>query len=65
MNPAKDNDLKMGVYAIYLCKSRADIEAEKLRGTGKLGYTKRRERGIRIIGKKNKIERKKIGPERP
>lgn len=28
---------------------------ERLGGTGKLGYAKRRERGIRIIGKKNKI----------
>ena len=28
---------------------------ERLGGTGKLGYAKRRERGIRIVGKKNKI----------
>lgn len=31
-----------------------DID-ERLGGTGKLGYTKLRERGIRIVGKKNKI----------
>lgn len=55
MNTATDNALKMGVYAIYLRKSRADIEAEKLGGTGKLGYVKQREHGIRIVGKKNKI----------
>ena len=52
MKAATDNALKMDVYAIYLYKSRADIEAEKLGGTGKLGYAKRRERGIRIVGKK-------------
>ena len=28
---------------------------EYLGGIGKLGYTKRRERGIHIIGKKNRI----------
>lgn len=28
---------------------------EQLGGTGKLVYAKRRERGIRIVGKKNKI----------
>lgn len=28
---------------------------EYLGGTGKLGYAKRRERGINIIGKKNEI----------
>ena len=28
---------------------------ERLGGTGKLGYAKRRERGIRIVGKRNKI----------
>ena len=30
MNNATDVSLKMDVYAIYLCKSRADLEAEKL-----------------------------------
>lgn len=30
MNNATDVALKMDVYAIYLCKSRADLEAEKL-----------------------------------
>lgn len=43
MNNTTDNALKMDVYA------------ERLGGNGKLGYAKRRERGIRIIGKKNKI----------
>ena len=42
MNTATDNALKMDVYAM-------------LGGTGKLGYAKRRERRIRIAGKKNKI----------
>ena len=28
---------------------------ERLGGTGKLGYAKRRKREIRIVGKKNKI----------
>ena len=28
---------------------------EYLGGTGKLGYAKRREHGIQIVGKKNKI----------
>lgn len=28
---------------------------EQLGGSGKLGYAKRRERGIRIVGKRNKI----------
>ena len=28
---------------------------ERLDGTGKLEYAKRRERGIRIVGKRNKI----------
>lgn len=28
---------------------------ERLGGTGKLGYAKRRELGIRIVGKRNKI----------
>lgn len=70
MNNATDVALKMDVYTIYLRKSRADLEAEKLGegetlarhrkileelgGTGKLGYAKRRERGIRIVGKKKK-----------
>lgn len=31
-----------------------DID-ERLDGAGKLGYAKQRERGIRIVGKKNKI----------
>lgn len=30
MNNATDRALKMDVYAIYLRKSRADLEAEKL-----------------------------------
>ena len=30
MNNATDHALKMDVYAIYLHKSRADLEAEKL-----------------------------------
>lgn len=30
MNKATDRALKMDVYAIYLRKSRADVEAEKL-----------------------------------
>ena len=46
MNNATDVALKMDVYAIYLCKSRADLEAEKL--------SKRLEYGYEIIGKKKK-----------
>lgn len=30
MNKATDRALKMDIYAIYLRKSRADLEAEKL-----------------------------------
>ena len=30
MNNTTDVDLKIDVYTIYLCKSRADLEAEKL-----------------------------------
>lgn len=37
---------------VYDAKNAID---EQLGGTGKLGYAKRRERGIRIVGKKNKI----------
>lgn len=96
MNNTTDVAIKIDVYTIYLCKSRADLEFElfmsrrehkmihkhmergrrqtvvennlyqtaydamndideRLGGTGKLGYTKRRERGIRIVRKKNKI----------
>lgn len=40
MNNATDHALKMDVYTIYLQKSRADLEAEKI--------------GDEIIGKKKK-----------
>ena len=46
--PGDDN-----LYKTAYCAMNA-ID-EYLGGTGKLGYAKRRERGIKIIGKKNKI----------
>ena len=48
------------MYAIYLRKSRADLEARKgfyigkILGYENLRYAKRRERGIIIVGKKKK-----------
>ena len=55
MNNATDIALKMDVYAIYLRKSRADLEAEKL-GKGRKHHKlpKRLEYGYDIIGKKKK-----------
>ena len=50
----------MDMYAIYLCKSRADLAARKgsyineILEYGNLRYAKRRERGIAIAGKKKK-----------
>lgn len=46
--PEDDN-----LYKTAYCAMNAIDEF--LGGTGKLGYAKRRERGIQIIGKKNKI----------
>lgn len=52
--------MDMDMYAIYLRKSRADLEARKGFYINKilryrnLRYAKRRERGITIAGKKKK-----------
>ena len=46
--PGDDNLYKTAYYAMNTID-------ERLGGTGKLGYAKRRERGICIIGNRNKI----------